>query len=178
MVNQSKLISNTFAQKLILRSEEHDNINLVSRLIDDNFECESHNSTLRSERLRINFEDHQGFCEQKDSLYDKYTNDMFLKIERRSQIKNNNSVCSDTLIRSTAKPMVLKNIENTSKPDKFILKIAEMERDRTTLSKYFIDNYNSDLFSVPLNEVITQSPNYNQSIIIHASTQELPENLQ
>ena len=60
------------------------------------------NATLRSKRLRINFEDHQSFREQKDSLYDKCKNDMFLKIERRSQIKNNNSVCSDTLIRSTA----------------------------------------------------------------------------
>ena len=120
MVNQSKLIADSFAQKLILRSEEHDNINLVSRLIDDNLECESHNSTLRSERLRINLNDHQCFREQKDTLYDKCTNKMFLRIERRSQINNNNSVCSEKLIQSTAKTMVLKNIENTSKPDKFI----------------------------------------------------------
>ena len=98
MVNQSKLITDSFAQKLILRSEEHDNINLVSRLIDDNFECQSHNATLRSECLRINLEDHQGFREQKDTLYDKCTNDIFLKIERCSQINNNNSVCSDTLV--------------------------------------------------------------------------------
>ena len=98
MVNQSKLIADSFAQILILRSEEHNNINLVSRLIDDNLECESHNSTLRSERLRINFEDHQGFREQKNTLYDNCTNDMFLKIEHRSQINNNNSVCSEKLI--------------------------------------------------------------------------------
>ena len=82
MVNQSKLIADSFAQKLILRSEEHNNINLVNRLIDDNFECESHNVTLRSERLRINLEDHQGFREQKHTLYEKCTNEMFLKIER------------------------------------------------------------------------------------------------
>ena len=103
---------------------------------------------------------------------------MFLKIEHRSQINNNNSVYSEKMIRSTAKPMVLKNIENTSKPDKFILKIAEIEQDCTTLANYFIDDYNNDLFSVPMNEVITQTNNYNRSIIIHASTQELPEDLQ
>ena len=53
-----------------------------------------------------------------------------------------------------------------------------MDRDRTTLANYLIDDYNNDLFIVPLNEVITQSTNYNRSIIIHASTQELPEDLQ
>ena len=35
--------------------------------------------------------------------------------------------------------MVLENVENTSKPDKLILKIAEMKQDRTTLANYFID---------------------------------------
>ena len=93
------MIADSFGQKLILRSEEQDNINLVNRLIDDNLECESHNATLRSERLRINLEDHQGFHEQKHMLYDKCTNQIFLKIELRSQINNNNNgVCSDKLI--------------------------------------------------------------------------------
>ena len=46
------------------------------------------------------------------------------------------------------------NIENTSKLDNFTLMIAEMKQDCMTLSNYFIDDYNSDLFSVPLNEVI------------------------
>ena len=46
------------------------------------------------------------------------------------------------------------------------------------MANYFIDDYNSDLFSVPLKEVIGQTTNNNRSIIIHASTQELPKNLQ
>ena len=64
---------------------------------------------------------------------------MFLEIERRSQVNINNSVCSDKIVRSTAKLMVIENVENRSKPDKFILEIAEMKQDRTTLANYFID---------------------------------------
>ena len=52
-----------------------------------------------------------------------------------------------------------------------------MNQDRTTLANYFIDDYNNDLCSVPLKEIIGQTTNNNRSIIIHASTQELPKNL-
>ena len=178
MVSQSKLIASTFARKLVLRSEECDNTNLVDRLVDDNLECMIEDDNLRIERIRINPNDHEGLRQQKEALYDTCANAMFLKIERRSQLNNNNSVCSDKLVRSTAKPMVLANVENTSKLDKAILKIAEMKQDRTTISNYFIDDYNNDLFSVPLNDVVSSSSNNNRSVIIHASTQELPKNLQ
>ena len=178
MVNQSKLISNTFAQKLILRSEEQDNANLVNRLVESDFECMAYNETLRRTRLRMNPTENKEFGQQKRSLYDKCTSEMFLKLERRSQVNNNNFICSDEIVRSTAKSMVLENVENTNNPDAFILKIAKMEQDRTTLSHYFLDDYNYDLFSVPLKKVVGQSAYNNRSIIIHASTQELPTNLQ
>ena len=45
MVTQSKLIANTFAQKLILRSEEQDNAILVDRLVDESLECVTRNET-------------------------------------------------------------------------------------------------------------------------------------
>ena len=61
MVIQSKLIANIFAQKLILRSEEQDNANLVDRLADKNLECMTGNETLRGSRLRINPQDHNEF---------------------------------------------------------------------------------------------------------------------
>ena len=96
-----------FAQKLILRSEEQDNAILVDRLVDESLECVTRNETLRGSLLRINSKGHNEFCQQKETLNDKCTKAMFLKIEQRSQVNNNNSVCSDNKVRSTAKPIVL-----------------------------------------------------------------------
>ena len=47
-----------------------------------------------------------------------------------------------------------------------------MNNDRETIFKFNTDSFNSDFFSVPLNEVLCKT--YDRKILIHASLMELP----
>ena len=81
-------------------------------------------------------------------------------------------MCSDPIVQSSSKLVVLNMTVPTTKPFIYVAKIVQMKNDRDTLSYFFIDNFNNDLYSIPINEVLCKSSD--RELLIHTSLMELP----
>jgi len=173
MVNFNKLIPSKFSEDLVTLSYQINTNNLI-HLSQDVLEVMSDDEEERAQRFDVNSACNDNFRQRKEHTYNKVARNMFLKLDNRSKVNNQNTISDDKITRSSTKPLVIKHLEGRPRANKLLHQIAVLEYNRNIVSHFLIDDNNNDLYSVPLNEIVCKKTD--RSIIVHASNMKLPEN--
>ena len=84
MVYNNKLIPFSFADDLVLLSNQKDNLSFVSlRLSDYSIDVMEEDDSETETRKKINTVDDHDFRKKKEETYKQYIDDMFVKLEKR-----------------------------------------------------------------------------------------------
>ena len=154
-------------------SNQKDSLSFVSlQLSDISIDVMEEEDAETEKRKKINTVEYTDFRQKKKENYVNYSNDIFNKLEKRDHSLKQKTLCSDQIVKSSGKPVVLDIKDHTTRPFSNIERIAQMKNDRDTLSKYNTDNFNNDFYIIPFHEVLCKT--YDRKILIHASLMELP----
>lgn len=159
------------SQELVKLSDRLDNLNLIGST-----QASIVNNTLDTDARRTIRD--QFFAKQKNqinkkwrSFYFKVANQMFTKLDQRSNKKTKGRLSACPIVKSSQAPIVTLVDKQTKRIHRMVLNVAKSISDETTLSNCFKDPQNQHCFSIPLEEVVDDHSD--RKILVYAGNHKL-----
>lgn len=177
MVRSNKNLHSEHTKELIDLSNQLDNLNLIGNVYDDDFV----NETLESEEKRAQRDDtlnklNNQFQNKFTSFYCQVTNNMFEKLEHRSNLQTRGRISSNAIVKSSQKSIVTISSKKSTKINNTMWNIADHNIDKLTSTNVFVDEHNDHCFSVPLEDVVCEHSD--RKILVYAGNRKLKTNEQ
>ena len=175
MVRSNKNLHSEHTKELIDLSNQLDNLNLIGNVYDDDFL----NDTLESEELRTQRDDTSNkltnyFQNKFSSFYCQVTNEMFGKLEHRSNLHSRGRISSNVIAKSSQKSIVTISSKKSTKINNTMWNIADHNIQKLTFTTVFVDQHNEHCFSVPLEDVVCEHSD--RKILVYAGNRKLKTN--